>query len=56
MDEKTRIKNQIMTLADRYYELEFSEKPFFPGVTTVPHAGKLFGSEELKNGIEAVLD
>lgn len=41
---------------DEYAALAFAPKPFIPGATVVPPAGKVIGAPELKNMVEASLD
>lgn len=54
--EQEKIRRQIAALVDQYAEIEFSQKSFEPGQTVVPPSGKLIGSEELKNMVDASLD
>jgi CDP-6-deoxy-D-xylo-4-hexulose-3-dehydrase len=53
---KDKIRKQILTLVKEYSTLEFAPKNFVPGQTLVPPSGKLIGSEELENMVEASLD
>lgn len=50
------IRKKIAALVDQYAEIAYSEKPFLPGQTPVPPSGKVIGSTELKNMVDAVLD
>lgn len=54
--EQEKLRKQIATLVDQYAAIEFSPKAFEPGQTVVPPSGKLIGSEELKNMVDASLD
>lgn len=54
--EKNQIRQQISKLVQEYADLEFSEKTFIPGETTIPPSGKLIGFEELQNMVDASLD
>lgn len=54
--ESEKIKKEIMKLTEKYYEFKFANPIFEAGKTTVHNSGKMFNSEELKAGIEAVLD
>ena len=54
--EQEKIRKQIAALVDQYAAIEFSPKAFEPGQTVVPPSGKLIGSEELKNMVDASLD
>jgi CDP-4-dehydro-6-deoxyglucose reductase, E1 len=51
-----QLREEILKLVDRYAETAFAAKLFEPGVTSVPPAGKVIGSLELKNMVEASLD
>jgi CDP-6-deoxy-D-xylo-4-hexulose-3-dehydrase len=53
---KDKIRKQILSLVKEYANLEFAPKKFVPGQTVVPPSGKLIGSEELENMVEASLD
>jgi CDP-6-deoxy-D-xylo-4-hexulose-3-dehydrase len=50
------IKKNILDLVDNYSNINFKEKEFIPGVSDVPVSGKVIGSLELKNMVEASLD
>ena len=54
--EQEKIRRKIAELVDQYAEIEFSPKIFKPGHTVVPPSGKLIGSDELKNMVDASLD
>ena len=53
---KDKLRKQILGLVKEYADLEFVPKAFVPGQTVVPPSGKLIGSEELENMVEASLD
>lgn len=53
---KDKIRKQILSLVKDYAALEFAPKSFVPGQTVVPPSGKLIGSKELENMVEASLD
>lgn len=53
---KDQIRQQIAELVQRYAEINYASKDFLPGSTVIPPSGKLLGSEELKNMVEASLD
>lgn len=53
---KNKIRKQILSLVKDYADLEFSPKTFIPGQSTIPPSGKLIGSQEMENMIEASLD
>jgi CDP-6-deoxy-D-xylo-4-hexulose-3-dehydrase len=54
--EKNKIRAQIIELVKKYAEIEFAEKKFIPGQTTIPPSGKLIDSREMENMVEASLD
>jgi CDP-4-dehydro-6-deoxyglucose reductase, E1 len=54
--EQEKLRRQIAVLVDQYAAIEFSPKAFEPGQTVIPPSGKLIGSEELKNMVDASLD
>lgn len=51
-----QLREQILFLVDQYASQAFAQNPFQPGVTPVPPSGKVIGSAELKNMVEASLD
>jgi CDP-6-deoxy-D-xylo-4-hexulose-3-dehydrase len=53
---KDKLRRQIRDLVKDYAALEFAPKKFLPGETMVPPSGKLIGTEELENMVEASLD
>jgi CDP-6-deoxy-D-xylo-4-hexulose-3-dehydrase len=56
VDNIFNIRNEILSLVDDYSEINFKQKEFIPGVNEVPVSGKVIGSLELKNMVEASLD
>jgi CDP-6-deoxy-D-xylo-4-hexulose-3-dehydrase len=55
-DDILKIRNEILDLVNDYSNINFKEKEFIPGVSDVPVSGKVIGSLELKNMVEASLD
>ncbi len=55
-DRKAALRGEIAALVDQYAALEFAPKPFSPGITMIPPSGKVLGSEELRNMVDAALD
>jgi CDP-6-deoxy-D-xylo-4-hexulose-3-dehydrase len=55
-DNILKIRNEILSLVNDYSNINFKEKEFIPGVSDVPVSGKVIGSLELKNMVEASLD
>lgn len=52
--DKDILKKDIINKIKEYSK--YLEKPFQPGISFIPCSGKKFDSEELINGVEAVLD
>lgn len=55
-DAAARLRAEIAELVRRYHAEAFPETQFLPGVSRVPVSGKVFGSEELNNVVDASLD
>jgi CDP-6-deoxy-D-xylo-4-hexulose-3-dehydrase len=56
MDAQAILKNNILSLVEEYSKLYLNNQSFSPGHSVIPPSGKLIGSEELKNLVEASLD
>jgi CDP-4-dehydro-6-deoxyglucose reductase, E1 len=50
------LRQQILKLVDEYAKLTLAPTIFLPGATAIPPSGKLLGSSEIKNMVEASLD
>ncbi|MEX3935931.1 lipopolysaccharide biosynthesis protein RfbH [Paraburkholderia phymatum] len=50
------LRREILELVDRYAQASCAPRPFAPGDTAIPPAGKVIGASELKNMVEASLD
>ncbi len=50
------LREQILRLAERYFAEQFRSKPFIPGESSVPVAGKVLDAADLRNLIDASLD
>ena len=50
------IRNKILDLVNNYSNINFKAKEFIPGVSEVPVSGKVIGTLELQNMVEASLD
>jgi CDP-4-dehydro-6-deoxyglucose reductase, E1 len=46
----------ILALVDKYADVAYAHRPFEPGQTSIPPAGKVIGASELKLMVEASLD
>ena len=55
-DDILELRSKILSLVNNYSNINFKEKEFIPGVSDVPVSGKVIGSLELKNMVEASLD
>jgi CDP-6-deoxy-D-xylo-4-hexulose-3-dehydrase len=56
VDNIFNIRNEILSLVNNYSDINFKQKDFVPGISEVPVSGKVIGSLELKNMVEASLD
>ncbi|WP_100627193.1 lipopolysaccharide biosynthesis protein RfbH [Algoriphagus formosus] len=56
MEVSLDLRTQILELVDKYAQEKYAPKDFVPGETVIPPSGKVIGSEELKNMVEASLD
>src|SRR5487761_1194814 len=50
------LREQILHLAERYFEEKFAAQPFVPGQSKVPVSGKVLDGSDLRNLIDASLD
>jgi CDP-4-dehydro-6-deoxyglucose reductase, E1 len=55
-DELATLREQILTLSERYAQLKHGPVPFTPGVSTVPPAGKVLGAPEMRALVDSCLD
>lgn len=53
---KDKIRKQILALVKEYSDLECAPKIFVPSQTLVPPSGKVIGTKEMQNMVEASLD
>ena len=56
MEKLEQIRTQIAALVDEYARHAYAARPFQPGVTPIPAAGKVLGAPELRNMVDASLD
>jgi CDP-6-deoxy-D-xylo-4-hexulose-3-dehydrase len=56
INKKENIRKKILDLVKIYSDLNFSEKSFIEGLTESPVSGKVIGTLELQNMVEASLD
>lgn len=52
---KEQIESEIYRLVEEHYEVAHAKKPFVPGTTKVAYAGRVYDSEEMKTGVESIL-
>ncbi|MGH7134857.1 MAG: DegT/DnrJ/EryC1/StrS family aminotransferase, partial [Pirellulales bacterium] len=50
------LQNQILKQVREYARVRHARRPFAPGQTAVPYAGRVFDEEEVVAAVEAVLD
>lgn len=55
-NELAELRNQILALSERYAELAHGPREFSPGISSVPPAGKVIGSPEMRNLVDSCLD
>lgn len=55
-NQSQNIKDQIITLINKFVDLSYKKKEFIPGASMIPASGKIIGSYETINMVEAVLD
>jgi len=56
VDKLDQIRTQIAALVEDYARHAYADRPFQPGVTAIPPAGKVLGAPELRNMVDAALD
>lgn len=56
MMKKKQLREQILNLVDQFAEESFVKKEFVPQKTPIPASGKLLGSQEIQNMVDAALD
>ena len=56
MEKLEELRARIAELVDEYARHAYAPRPFQPGVTPIPPAGKVLGAPELRNMVDASLD
>src|SRR5664279_5531031 len=51
-----QLREQILRLAEEYYDEQFPNRPFVPGESVVPVSGKVLSGGDLRNLVDAALD
>lgn len=55
-DRASELREQILQLAEEYFQQKFAAQPFLPGQSTVPVSGKVLDAADLRSLIDASLD
>jgi CDP-6-deoxy-D-xylo-4-hexulose-3-dehydrase len=50
-----QLREEILSLVSRYHALAHAPKPFLPGQSKVPYAGRVYDDEELRLGVDSIL-
>jgi len=56
MDKVQELTEEILKKVGEFYSAAHAEKPFRPGETRIPYAGRVFDEREMKAMVRAVLD
>lgn len=56
MDRVRALREEILAKVGEFYSVAHARKPFRPGQTRIPYAGRVFDEREMKAMVEAVLD
>ncbi|MGA2037897.1 MAG: lipopolysaccharide biosynthesis protein RfbH [Bryobacteraceae bacterium] len=51
-----QLRSQILSLVTEYHQAAFAKRPFVPGESSVPYAGRVFDEREIRNLVDASLD
>src|SRR5471030_1025029 len=54
-DKQRELHDGIMKLTSQYYEIAHKKKEFVPGISKVAYSGRVFDDEELRYGVDSVL-
>jgi len=49
------LREEILRLVSRYHAVAHAPKAFVPGETKIPYAGRVFDDEEMRLGVESIL-
>jgi CDP-6-deoxy-D-xylo-4-hexulose-3-dehydrase len=50
------LRGKILQLVSEYYDAQFAEKPFVPGVSAIPVAGRVFDAADVRSLVDSSLD
>jgi CDP-6-deoxy-D-xylo-4-hexulose-3-dehydrase len=53
--DSAQLRDEILRLVTRYHAVAHAKKPFVPGETKIPYAGRVYDDEELRFGVDSVL-
>lgn len=56
MEKVDKLTEEILDKVEEFYRVAHSPKPFRPGQTKIPYAGRVFDEREIKAMVKAVLD
>jgi CDP-4-dehydro-6-deoxyglucose reductase, E1 len=48
-----QLRSQILSLVTEYHQAAFAKRPFVPGESSVPYAGRVFDEREIRNLVDA---
>ena len=51
-----QLRSQILSLVAEYHQAAFAKRPFVPGESSIPYAGRVFDEREIRNLVDASLD
>src|SRR5271169_1799498 len=54
-DSAPQIREEILRLVSRYHEVAHAPKPFVPGETKIPYAGRVYDDDEMRLGVDSIL-
>src|ERR1700734_3420584 len=49
------LREEILRLVSRYHEIAHAPKPFVPGTSKIPYAGRVYDDDEMRLGVESIL-
>ncbi|MGC1302362.1 MAG: lipopolysaccharide biosynthesis protein RfbH [Caulobacteraceae bacterium] len=54
--EADALRDEILSLVERYHALAHASQPFQPGVSPVPVSGRVYGPEDMRSLVDSALD
>ena len=55
-DRRKQLRQEILERTRELVQLQEAPRPFIPGQTTVPYAGRVFDADEVEAGVSSMLD